>query len=350
MPVDMPAEPLWEVFTPHAIEALRRRSKPSGALDFRLRVLHAGGLNPSTENQALRAYKSAWEVYLFAAFACGLFDGDHGKDLRARLTGVDDDSFRSAMSECLAAWYVAGHLKLAITPRPEGRPGHPLEFAITHRDGDINVEVKAPHRAVTTTFWWGDDSDLLQGALREANKQFAKGSRNLLVLVPTLRLPIGDRWRLPIERSFIGEEVIRIPIDPQTGGPAGPTTFPFKQSGDLTKVWPRDDENGARRESRYTRVSAVLCLTHYDDGPEVKHRALIVHNPNAEAPLPREPWHGIPEFASDAGRWKWSDDLPAQQRGDPSIWDVLQHDSEWLSDPKKCDREVRRVLARNSGP
>jgi hypothetical protein len=151
----------------------------------------AGGLNPSTENQALRAYKSAWEVYLFAAFACGLFDGDHGKDLRARLTGVDDDSFRSAMSECLAAWYVAGHLKLAITPRPEGRPGHPLEFAITHRDGDINVEVKAPHRAVTTTFWWGDDSDLLQGARRTRSRRCGgvrtRAARSIFVCVSCMR-------------------------------------------------------------------------------------------------------------------------------------------------------------------
>jgi hypothetical protein len=56
------------------------------ALDFRVRVLAAGGLNPSADCQALRAYKSAWEVYLSAAFACGLLDGEHGRDLRERLT------------------------------------------------------------------------------------------------------------------------------------------------------------------------------------------------------------------------------------------------------------------------
>jgi len=68
------------------VDTLHRVPNPSIALDFRLRVLAAGGLNPSADCQALRAYKSAWEVYLSAAFACGLLDGEHGRDLRERLT------------------------------------------------------------------------------------------------------------------------------------------------------------------------------------------------------------------------------------------------------------------------
>ena len=152
---------------------------PTALLDFRLQVLAAGGLNSHSDTgQALRAYKAAWEVYLLAGFACGLFEGIHGADLRARLTGTDDDNFRSAMSECLAAWYLAGKLKLPIGPRPQGRPGHPLEFVIKLPDGDVNVEVKCPHRPITTEAWWGDDSDLLQRALHTANKQFEAGARN----------------------------------------------------------------------------------------------------------------------------------------------------------------------------
>src|SRR5262249_45427473 len=158
-----------------------RVRNPTELLSFRLRVLAAGGLNPSVDNQTRRAYKSAWEVYLQAAFACGLFEGQHGADLRARLTGVDDDNFRSAMSECLAVWYLAGRLKLPIAPRPEGRPGRPLEFLIDHPQGEINVEVKAPYRPITGNFWWGDDSDALQAALYQANKQFKKDARNLLI-------------------------------------------------------------------------------------------------------------------------------------------------------------------------
>jgi len=128
---DVPNEPLWAIFTPQVIDTLQRARNPSDLLVTRLRVLAAGGMHSSTwPDQAFRAYKSAWEVYLFAAFACGLFEGPQGADLKARLTGSDDENFRSAMSECLAAWYLAGRLRLWIEPRPEGRPGHPLEFVI----------------------------------------------------------------------------------------------------------------------------------------------------------------------------------------------------------------------------
>ena len=86
---------MWDVFTPAVVAKLRRVKTPSPALSCRLRVLAADGLGP---DHSLRAYKSAWEVYLLAAFVCGLFGGDHGTDLRARLTGIDDDNFRSALT------------------------------------------------------------------------------------------------------------------------------------------------------------------------------------------------------------------------------------------------------------
>jgi hypothetical protein len=300
---DVPNEPLWTIFTPQVINTLRRVQNPSDFLVFRLRVLAAGGLNSSTwPGQALRAYKSAWEVYLFAAFACGLFADPHGADLRARLTGSDDENFRSAMSECLAAWYLAGRLKLRIEPRPEGRPGRPLEFVIKFPDGDINVEVKAPHRPVTGDPGWGDDSDSLQSVLHTANKQFEGGTRNLLVIVPGLLFSVFG-WRTPIERAFIGETIIQIPIDIRTGGPAGPTTFPYKQSGDFLRTWRTSSQGTAQWTPRHTRIGAALFLNDYDDGPEVKHRALMVHNPNAAVPLPRDPWSGIPERGGRPPPW-----------------------------------------------
>jgi hypothetical protein len=102
--------------------------------------------------------------------------------------------------------------------------------------GDINVEVKAPYRAVTGGFFWGDDNDLLEGALKEANKQFAKGRRNFLVVHPRLRLSILPEFsRLPIERAFIDEEIIRIPLNSATGGPAGPAYGAFNQNGRLPR-------------------------------------------------------------------------------------------------------------------
>jgi hypothetical protein len=74
----VPSEPLWAIFTLDAIRTLRYVSAPSPMLDFRLAVLGAGGLNPSYSNRRLRAYKAAWEAYLVAAFACGLFESNHG--------------------------------------------------------------------------------------------------------------------------------------------------------------------------------------------------------------------------------------------------------------------------------
>jgi hypothetical protein len=66
--------------------------------------------------------------------------------------------------------------------------------------------VKAPHRRVTQEFFWGDDSDLLERALQEVNKQFAKSQRNLLVIHPRLRWSIfPELQRTPIERALVGE-------------------------------------------------------------------------------------------------------------------------------------------------
>jgi hypothetical protein len=115
MPFNVPSEPLWAIFTPDVIRQLSLVGKPSRDLELRRQVLAAGGLNShAPRGQALRARKAAREVYLFAAFACGLLEDPHGADLRSRLTGVDDDNFRSAMSECLAAWYLAGKRKLPV--------------------------------------------------------------------------------------------------------------------------------------------------------------------------------------------------------------------------------------------
>lgn len=295
----VPAEPLWDIFTPDVIADLQRVRSPSEPLRTRLAILHAGELNPSSLNRELRAFKAAWEAYLTAAFAIGLFDGEHSVDLRARLTSSDDGNFFSAISECFTAWYLAGRRRLRLRPRPAGRGKRCLEFSINCDGGDINVEVKAPYRPLTEEFFWGDDSDVLEGALKEANKQFAKGQRNLLVVHPRVRLSIFPEFcRTPIERAFIGEEVIRVPLT-ATGAPAGAGYPAFSQNGRLLKRWP---------EPRYTRVSAALFLNEAEEGGEVKPRALIIHNPNAEMPLAREMWQGIPEFFLDGNRWRWSDE------------------------------------------
>jgi hypothetical protein len=55
----------------------------------------------------------------------------------------------------------------------------------------------------------------------------------------------------------------------------------------------------------------VLILNEYEEGGEVKPRALMIHNPNAEKPLPHEMWQGIPEFFLDGDCWRWSDEETA---------------------------------------
>jgi hypothetical protein len=350
MPYNVPSEPLWAIFTPDALRQLSLIGNPSNELTLRLQVLAAGGLNSHNQRgQALRAYKAAWEVYLFAAFACGLFDGLHGADLRSRLTGTDDDNFRSAMSECIAAWYLAGKRKLPIEPRPQGRPGHPLEFVVGLADGGINVEVKAPYRPITSNFWWGDDADALQSVLHSANKQFAAGQRNLLIVVPRLRADVFGSFRVPIERAFIGETVIQIPIDKRTGGPAGPTTFPFKPSGDFAKKWRSGAPDSPQHTPRHTRVGAALFLGEYVDGREVKHNALVVRNPNAAVPLPNNLWQGIPEFSCEQGQWRWSDHAEQERLNDDlsslsELTQLIGPDSEWLTNPAKFDEVVRDCL------
>ena len=157
----VPTEPLWNVFTPAIVANLHVIKSPSDYLRTRLAILSSGGLNPSLLNRELRAFKAAWEAYLTAAFSIGLFEGPDGLDLRARLTGEDDNNHLSAISECFAAWYLAGRRRLDLKPRPAGDSRSRLEFLIQHPNGDINVEVKAPHRPVAVAFWWGDDSDLL---------------------------------------------------------------------------------------------------------------------------------------------------------------------------------------------
>ena len=58
-----------------------------------------------------------------------------------RLTSVEDDQFRSAISECLAAWYFRGMLGLPTSARPTGNRNRPLELLVKIPEGDMHVEV-----------------------------------------------------------------------------------------------------------------------------------------------------------------------------------------------------------------
>ncbi len=202
---------------------------PTEELQTRLYILTAVDYAPE-----ILTYRRAFATYLESAFECGMFDGDSGADLRARLAGRDDENFLSGITECLTAWFLTRRLGLAVTPRPAGKGCSILEFAIGAPDGDILVEVKAPRRPVARAIAGGpvEDVDIIRRAIRQANRQFRVGRRNLLVIVPkliTFLFPLYEFLRRDIAlRALIGESTIRVPIDLGTGGPAGAPTGGFR--------------------------------------------------------------------------------------------------------------------------
>lgn len=297
----MPTDVLRDVFTSEVLEKLRSQQNPTQGLLGRIEVLIARGPEPFDPLKRegfrrLRKLKAAWEVYLTAAFAIGLFDGKNGEDLRSRLRSPDDENFRSGIAECMAAWFLAGKQRLPVQPRPIGRKG-PLEFSIKQLDGDIHVEVKAPYAPILdrVTFSWGDDSHLLQRAIESANKQFNDDVRNLLVIVPNFRIPVHILLG-QITRAFFGDMLIRIPIDVISGGPAGPATNIFEPSGHLlaTKL-PSGTPFKPDNSPRFTRISALLCIEEVWGSQVIEHNVIVVHNPHARSPISEDLWEGLPQ-------------------------------------------------------
>lgn len=173
-------DPFARIFTSEVVDTLERsaRAGDQHALD-RFQVLVARGPYPQDEGERWllrrrRAQKSAWEAYLDAAEACGLFAAGDGADLIARLQGLDAVGFRSGMAECMACWYVSARRGLTVTGRGVGRPRKVPDLAVTGRGVQFTAEVKAPYETPAEgNVWWGDGAYLLEPCIDEANKQFA---------------------------------------------------------------------------------------------------------------------------------------------------------------------------------
>jgi hypothetical protein len=298
-------DPLTKIFTPEVMEKLDSIVSKSEVLQFRLTVLRADDSKP--DPFGLLVMKNAWRDYLEAAFNCELLTSAQGDELRARLAGTDDENFASAISECLAAWVLTRKFGFQINPRPPGRAGKVLEFAIVLADGEINVEVKAPHSAITGPIL-GDDSESFRQTIFSANRQFKPGNRNLLVIVAdrssTRLLPDALR-RGTLLKALLGESVIQVPIDPRTGGPAGPTTTGFQASGEFLKTWRSNTNEEGTKSPRFTRISGVFLIIQDMPGDGINLYALLVHNPHAQSALPRDIWTGVPQFTDNNGVWTW---------------------------------------------
>ncbi len=307
---------LRAIFTEEVMDRLAGATQ-TDALAYRRVVLTASGPLPSDPWDAedvmrWRGQRAAWEVYLDAAFACGLFDEPHGRDLVERLTHVDDGQFRSGMAECLAAWYFAGKLRLPTSARPTGNNDRPLELLVTLPDGDLHVEVKAPLRepVVDGRAHSVDDSDILESCLAKAASQFRKDARNLLFLAGRLTLPIM-RHRRFLSKAFYADQAYVFRVNRETGEPVGEGRVEYLPTGRFLKQW------GNEQGPRHTRVGGVLFveenIRQYRSpfGRDWKflafHDALMMHNPNALHPLPEEPWRECPQLVQRGDVIEWTD-------------------------------------------
>jgi hypothetical protein len=196
--------------------------------------------------------KRAWESYLGAARDCGLLAD---AELVANLIGTDDESFRGALAECNAAWFL-GQLGLTVTPKPEPKNGKNIDFAVARGEFTFYVEVKAPYVPQLTKHGSGDDSRVLRGRVEAAGEQFKRGRCNVLLLVPVLRTSIHS-FREPLVKAVLGEHALRISVSLDPNVKAPPPELVFKQDGKLARLHPQPDGSV---KTDLTRISAVVSL------------------------------------------------------------------------------------------
>jgi len=279
---------LADIFAPEVISRLQTLDKKTGAQLTRLYVLTCGdGTGLGMIGPDLVTFRDAWARYVACAFRIGLFQGATGNDLRARLTGIDDDNFVSAMNECLAAWFLVDHLGLSATPRPSGKSRSVLELAIGLPDGEIFVEVKGLIRPIFPNMT-NDDLNILVGALDAANRQFAKGQRNLLVIVPRMLaflFPLlTDAVSEQLVSVFLGSRAVIIGPDDAASQQTFRPTGAFLKGRPGNRVW-------------FTTTGGVLVLSEQVQAKGMVYTARLIHNPNAKVALPTNIWGDIPQFS-----------------------------------------------------
>lgn len=275
-------------------------------LQLRVAILSARGDPPSDHWQAdqisqYRRLRAAWDIYVTAAHHLGLFDGAHGIDLAGRLRSRESHNFRSGLGECMAAWLLAGPLRLEVETRPTGRPGRVLEFAVVSPGTRVQIEVKYPQKTEGSSV---DETALFEGALGAANQQFATGVQNVLVLA---RGWDQSEWRLRemLTDAFFGHAGIGFRVDKEAGilhetGPA------FRPDGRFLRLW----RQSTALRPRYTRTGGVLLIHERDGGDFVRHQVLYLQNPFAENAVPLALWGDIPMLVQDGDVMRWTDAEP----------------------------------------
>jgi hypothetical protein len=150
---------------------------------------------------------------------------------------------------------------------------------------------------------------LLAKTLGEASKQFARDRRNMLVIVPSLPIPVAAERRALIE-AFFGTVKIVVPINLNgTGGGMADAHSEFFPEGHFLKIW--------KDKPRFTRVGGVLCIEERLvergdwDSPDfrawMEHSVIITHNPYAREKVQSSAWEPFPQLIETDGGMVWSD-------------------------------------------
>jgi hypothetical protein len=278
------SDALTGIFTDEIVARLRKCAAMLPSAEFRYRVLSLPyaqnswpDLAPS-DQQLYEHTRQRWSRWIVNAVSAGLFQGPHGAELKSRLTGIDHNGFRSALAECMTCFALSSELGLQVQPRPSGRGGCVLEFAVQTSQGDISFEVKSPTLRRSTHFGpqlqesaaamnMYSAAVAMRAALRSANRQFARARRNILVIaLPEIEKGPGamlcSEWPAALIRAFYGEQravAVR----------SGPSANQFVAEGNFLKR--------AGGASRFTRISAVIGLEDCCGHPQL--RAAVLHNP-----------------------------------------------------------------------
>lgn len=304
------------IFTPDIVAKMRMRMANSPDAEFRYKVVSLPQRSPDEEAdwrnpdfvalELLREKQKKWRLWISAAWNTGFFQAPYGIDLRHRLTGKDDDGFRSALAECMACWAVSEDLRAMVRPRPNGRDSRLLELSAETESGEIHIEVKSPriedsnpvNRNVRANGAGAFDAcravEPLSRALQSANKQFSEKCQNVLIFaLPQLSNgPVGiccDNWPWPLIRSFYGDERL---LTPPMGQPVGR----FNPNGHFLKRF--------ANVPRFTRTSAVLVLE--DFGWYPKLQTLVLHNPYAKYPTAASTFRDWRQLLPVEGELRWS--------------------------------------------
>lgn len=253
----------------------------------------------------LHGQRQMWADYLDEAESVGLVANP---SFVSRLTGTDDDNFRSALGEAMTVYYLNRELGMSMKANPESTVSGERSVDLVGQAGtqDVHVEVKAPHVPRTGKNFSGDPEAIL-GAIRSAGGQFKKGRANILVVTPLLRVEVYDN-RHQILKPTIGERALAIPI--QMEGSERQESYPtFVQDGKL--AMPRYNSSGVFAPN-FTRIGVVMSIEnryrHVDNGPNtLGHAAVVVHNPFAEVPIDPAVFGDVPQWVCIDGMMHWTD-------------------------------------------